>query len=646
MTVTRVNFVPMDPDNLEYRLSPEEYTPENSDKQFKIISSQEAYNLYFTRQEEMLAKLPILKILNYVSPNLFHKFLKYLDGKTNVYVILGGQKGDEGKGMAAKLVEQSDPNIAWTMAPNSTHNAGKGVHTNNENGEDVKVSLHLSPATLVDPGISNYISLNAQVNPFSLYREILDMQIKTGRDLLGEDYHLMVDSKANLVIPTNRADDIVGKKNAMGSTVVGATASASAAIGKIAPILEHVLYNPELFLKKVNYQIGGFEDRIKRDKEFTDLGITDMSTLGAALFDKSIYSKNRRLETLANKLSEPEKQFFIESDPAKYLLEQYKAVCDKGLFYIGDCKKEINDFIAKGIPGILELVQSAILSGPVKYSDSNRTSAGTNSAASIGDACLIPEPIKYVRLGVYKFGHTSVGGNERTMSGFIEQDALYKLAVEKDGQMVSFEKTESLDLFLTKDQINQAFKEVNDAFYKAIEHGDSLRNSKVRVEGIDMDFSLAEARALFTAYKWNEKGETSGRARICRLDDLVEQGYAQGFEGHPLQIRNAVDRGMDQPWIGVITAYEVVAPYGEYKIGDIIWPGMPLLQEDMTVKACIPIISKMPAWESIAADGTNDLRVGQKLDRNLSNYLKRVSQGGKIFAIGAGPKLDDKVYVK
>jgi adenylosuccinate synthase len=615
--ITNVEFAPMTQGDLEFRVN-SRFTPSIPEKRFVVISAEEARELYFPTK----------------------------DDSTNVYVIIGGQKGDEGKGMAEELVTICDPAVGWTLSPNSTSNAGKGVHTKDEQGRDVKVSLHLCPATIVDPHMKGYIGREVRVNPFSLEEEILDFHAKTGRNKLGENYHLKVDSNACLVVPTERADDVVCKKNAMGSTVTGATSSARDAAGKMAPTIEDVLYDPEQFIKQVNFQIREFEDRIKHDKEFAAMGIDSMYKLGCALGLEVVYKQNKRLEALAKKLSSAEKIFFTQSDPAQYLLEQFSAIIKKGLFYTGDCIAEINSLIEKGMPGGIEGVQSCLLSGPVRYSK-NRTAAGTHGSATIGDSGLSSDRIRYRKVLAFKFGNTSVGGNDRTMSGFIEQDALSELEVRtQDGERICFEKPEALKRFLTHDEIVQAFHEVTESFFNAIQNGYSVRNSKVRVKGIDLDMSLAEARALFTSYRWNEKGETSGRARICRFDDMVETGVVYKFEGKPLQIRNAIDRAMDLPSLGIVTAYEVVGEYGGYKKGDIILPGMPLRQEHLTVKGCVPIIDFLPRWKSFNADGTNELRPGSELDRDMCRYLTLASAGGKVVAIGLGPKLENKFYVK
>jgi adenylosuccinate synthase len=617
MAMIDVDFVEMNERDLEYRVSSEATMPNFFDREFEVISDEKAKKLYFPDEV----------------------------GKTNVYLIIGKQKGDEGKGMTTEIAHRADPAVGWTLAPNSTHNAGKGVHTQDEFGNDVKVSLHLCPATLPNPDVKNYIGQNVQANLFSLETEILGMFEKTGRNKLGKNYHLMIDSYANLVVPVNRLEDVVCKPNAMGSTCVGATASRRNASGKTAPTIEHVLYDPEMFIQKVNRQIQEFEDFVRHDEEFLEMNIASLQRLGRAMQNDECLSKSRRLKVIASKLSDAEKEFCIAENPAQFLLDQYKAICEKGLFEIGDCKTEINKLVAQGIPGDIEGVQSTLLSGGVKYSV-NRTAANTHGEGTKGDANLNSEAISYRKILAMKFGNTSVGGNDYTMSGFIKQDSLTALEARNEtGEMISFEKTDTLLDFISEEQRDVAFDEVTAAFYHAIENGYSLRNSKARISGIDMDMTLAQARALLTASKWGEKGETSKRARVCRMDDLVEMGVADNYEGTSLEVRNAVDRAMDLPKIGIITAYEVIGKYGGYSKGDIITPGMQLRQEHLTVKGCIPIIDFMESWPSMSADG-GPLAVGSRLHPNLCKYLSRTSGENTPIAIGAGPKLRDKHFIR
>jgi len=605
----KVDFQDMSGENLEYILNEEPL--EIPQRRFQVISEKEALELYFPTEED----------------------------KVNVYVVVGGQKGDEAKAKTVALLRRIDSNVKWVLAPNSTHNAGKGVHTKDINGNYVQLSLHLCPETIVDPTIKNYIGRETQANLISLKEEIEQFREATGKEELGEDYHLMLDLHANLVVPTNRADDVVNKPDAMGSTIAGATSSFMYAAGKKAPFVEHVLYDHDQFRKHVNFQITEFKDKIKHDQEFVELGITDMHSLGLALKNNETVMKNGRLTALQGKLSDAEIDFLIHENPAQYLLEQYQKILESNLFKVGNCTKEIDGHIDKGNSGIIEGVQSCLLSGGVAYSK-NRTSAHTHGMGIIGNAGLTHPAINYEKILVFKYANTSVGGNGPTMSGFIRQDQLSKLTATspKTNETISFEKTAALEDFLSEEEIKEAFTEVDQKFYEAIENGYSLKNSKVSIEGIGCEFTLAEARALLIAYVIGETGETSKRSRICRLDDKNETGVVRGIEGKCLEVRNAVDRVvlLDQKQVGIIIGYQVKEEYRNYKPGDIISPGDPLLQEHLTVDACIPIICLTKGWDSLYNDGTSNSAPGKMLHPDLGAYLSIISDGNNVLAIGRG----------
>jgi hypothetical protein len=615
MSFVDVRFADQDPSDLEFIVS-SEYTPTDTGR-FQVISPEEARGLYFPGEK----------------------------GKTNVYVITGGQKGDEGKGGAVEVVRKADPSITWVAAEDSTHNAGKGAHAIDEDGNEVDINFHLCPSTSADPDISNLVGRNTQMNPFTLEQEITGIYNKTGRTELGVDYHLTVDLKTNLVVPTNRADDVICRDDTMASTVSGATSSAMYAAGKKAPTLEHVLYDKVRFFKLVNAQIKEFNDRIAHDSVLRDIGIYNRITLGSALRTPKVYNSVPRLKVLHDKLSPGELKFFSRVNAAEFLWGEYKRIADANLFFVGDTIEEKNERVARGEPGVLEGVQSVPLSGPCKFGI-NKTAAGTHSAQTIANAGLDDSVVNHYKVLIFKFGNTSVGGKDKTMSGLIRQDALSKLSATKEGVEYTFEKTASLDAFLTKDEITSAFHEVTAAYFGAIEKGQSLQDSKVYISGIDCEFSLVEAKTLLTAYVWGETGVTSGRARITRNADNVESGQVYKFERKSLQHRNAGDRALDVPLVGVVTAYKVNGDYPGYKSGDVITPGMPLREEHLTVKGCIPIMDLLPSWDSLNEDGTNDLKPGDILHPNWGNYLAKVSGGNTVISVGAGPKTSKKYFVK
>jgi adenylosuccinate synthase len=605
-----VDFI--EQEHREYILS-DKYNPDFTVKKYIRISPEEAESLYFKTRNE----------------------------RRSCYVIIGGQRGDEAKGKATHLVMDTDKKVKWVMAPNSTHNAGKGITTEDINGNNVRVSLHLCPATLTDPDTNNFIGPNTQVNLFSLEREVENAIKATGRNKPGVNYHLTVDRKANLVIPVNRADDIVCKENVMGSTMTGATSSLRYVTTKNAPVLDDVLYDEDSFKSAVKLQIRDFNDFLKHDEKLKMLGILNIKDFGLALSSPEMLQKDDRLCSLASRLTDCEIKFFHSVAPEEFLLDCFKKILTKNLFRTGDVSGEVRELAEQGYSGILEGVQSVLLSGRLKYSK-NRTAASTDGAGTIGDAALSSSELDYKKILVFKFGNTSVGGLTPTMAGMIRQDAFstIKALSPKTGALTSFEKTITLEEFLSPSDISEAFFELNEAYFHALKNNYSLLNSRVKIRGIDHSFSLAEARALFTAYKWGETGETSKRARVCRFDNLVETQVVFDHEGHPMIVFNAADRAFDLDHIGVITAYKVVKPYRDYSPGDIIKPGMFLLKEEKTVDCCIPVITLLSSWKTIFEEDQ------KTLNKDLCRYLSLLSGGRKIIAIGTGPRTNDIVFIK
>lgn len=602
---------------LEYVISTE-YT-RSSETEWKVIDAEEALSFHFSRTA----------------------------GKVSVYVTTGGQRGDEAKARTTRSVAALDETIRWAAAQDSTDNAGKGIWTRNEQGQEVKVSLHLCPATLVDAHIRNYIGPNTQVNLFNLRREVQDAITITGRQQLGRDYHLMVDLWANLVIPTNRADDIVGKSNAMGSTLAGATSSCKYAAGKGAPLLEHVLHDPDQFKRLVRRQVQEFEDALSHDRELVEMGLENMKAFGEALQDKDISSRNARLSALARKLRPAERLFFVDDEPAEFLLGLYREILDKKLFDVGDTRAAIDAHIQRGEAGILEGVQSVLLSGPLKYSK-NRTAAGTHSAATIGNAGLDDNAVIYHRILVFKVGNTAVGGTESTMSGFIRQDAISRVQGRhpQTGQRCSLELETTVKEMINPGEIAAAYEAVHQAFYDAIQKGCSLQQSRVYVKTLECEMSLAEAHSLFSAITFGERGETSGRVRTWRMQDLVETGFVYRVERHSKEVLNAVDRGTKMKKMGLITGYRVTGDYPGYSTGDTILPGMRLHQEHLTTRECVPIIDIFNSWPALNVSGSNDLTPGDSLDPQLTKYLQAAFYHRNVIALGTHPGAEGLHYIR
>ena len=276
MDLVNVDFKPMAPGELEYILD-DSSLPKIKIDAFEVIADEEALELYFPTPEGWVA----------------------------IYCPSGAQRGDEGKGKGTRLISRIDPLAKWGESVVGTHNAGKGVTTENIKGEEVRLTLNLLPVTVVEPDQCNYIRAKAKVNPFNLEQEVERLHTTTGRTRLltqeqvldkesdmHEGYHLMLDSKVCLTLPVNRAYDVVNKEDAMGSTIAGSTGVSMAMAGKFAPTIEDVLYDKASFIRQVKKQIRMFNDELRHDEEWQDLGITDMASFGEALQDVSVYRNN------------------------------------------------------------------------------------------------------------------------------------------------------------------------------------------------------------------------------------------------------------------------------------------------------------------------------------------------------------------
>ena len=633
MDLVKIDFERMDPDKVEYIFS-SDFTPPAPRKKFVVISDEEALELYFPTPE----------------------------GHTAIYCPSGAQRGDEGKGKGTRLIARLDSRVKWVESVVGTHNAGKGATTKNVNGEDARLSLNLLPATVVEPDICNYMRGNVKANPFTLEEEVHRLYNATGRtrlltkkQVLAEDgddlkygYHLMLDLRACLVVPTNRVYDVVNKPDTMDSTLAGSTGSSMAMAGKFAPTVEDALFDHQTFKSYVATQINMLNDELQHDQQWQKLGITDLASLGRALKDAEIYTKDGRLSALQKKLSAQEIEFFAHEQPEQFLLDQFLRIFNGSYFHIGDTRAEIQRLKEKGYHGIVENVQSNILSNNFRFGP-NRTSGMTDGLHALAAAGHGYYQTTAHQVHLFKFLNTSVGGRTKTMSGFIRQNALKELTARhpKTGETVALEMLATLqEFFPDREEARAAFQEVNRAFYQAIKDGYSLHNSTVYLKNLDLTTSLVNANALLTALIMGEKGETSGRARICRQEDLVETGVLYALEPEIVQVHNAVDRATLLSNIGLITAYEVRTAGGMYLPGTIIKPGMFLPKETLTNRHCVPVIDLLPSPSSVFADGTDEAAVGKVLHPDLSDYLNIRSDSRPIAAIGIAPQNSGVCCVK
>lgn len=130
------------------------------------------------------------------------------------HAIIGGQRGDEGKGRFVDLVAAEYSVIA---RGNGGSNAG---HTVVPNSDMLPIALHQIPSGIAHPGKLNVIGSGVYVDPHRLAQEINGLK-QAGMSVSPEN--LLVSDTAHLVMPHHLALDALreGSHKAQGSTQSG-----------------------------------------------------------------------------------------------------------------------------------------------------------------------------------------------------------------------------------------------------------------------------------------------------------------------------------------------------------------------------------------------------------------------------------------
>jgi adenylosuccinate synthase len=128
-------------------------------------------------------------------------------------VIIGLQRGDEGKGRFVDMLSETHDIVARF---NGGNNAGHTVVL--PDGRDL--ALHLVPSGIAHPHAMNIIGNGTLINPVKLNEEIADIRskgIKVSRD------NLKISSAAHLILPHHIYDDEIREsgKDGQGSTKAG-----------------------------------------------------------------------------------------------------------------------------------------------------------------------------------------------------------------------------------------------------------------------------------------------------------------------------------------------------------------------------------------------------------------------------------------
>ena len=275
-----------------------------------------------------------------------------------VTVVLGEQRGDEGKGRFVDMLSQGQDIVARY---NGGSNAGHTVVT--PNGEEF--DFHLLPSGIVNPEIVNVIGNGTVINPNKLVAEIEKTKSK---GVAVSESNLLISSAAHLVLPHHVLFDELRESGtlAQGSTKSGIAQSYSDKYLRSGMRMESIKNDPDelrdmvieglakfneartlLDLSKINYDnlVNEFLDNAKRLGEF----VTD-----------TVLYLNRKLENGALVLAEGAQAFQLDIDHGQYPFVTSSSTTSAGaLSGLGISYKYIDRVI-----GVAKAVPSHVGGGP------------------------------------------------------------------------------------------------------------------------------------------------------------------------------------------------------------------------------------------------------------------------------------------
>lgn len=275
-----------------------------------------------------------------------------------VTVVIGEQRGDEGKGRFVDMLSEGQDVVARY---NGGSNAGHTVVL--PNGEEY--DFHLLPSGIVRPDIVNVIGNGTVINPNRLVSEIEKTKSK---NISINESNLLISSAAHLVLPHHVLFDEIRESGALaqGSTKSGIAQSYADKFLRTGMRMESIKNEPDELmnmviegLAKVNearYRIGISEvDSINIAEEY----IENAKKLGEYITDTVLYL-NRMLEKNALVLAEGAQAFQLDIDHGQYPFVTSSSTTSSGaLSGLGIPYKYIDKVI-----GVAKAVPSHVGGGP------------------------------------------------------------------------------------------------------------------------------------------------------------------------------------------------------------------------------------------------------------------------------------------
>lgn len=278
----------------------------------------------------------------------------------SVDVIVGLQRGDEGKGRFVDMLAEEHDIVARF---NGGNNAGHTVVL----PDGRELALHLIPSGITHPNVMNVIGNGTLVNPEKLLVEIADIQSK---DVEVSERNLKISSASHLILPHHIFDDQIREagEGRQGSTKSGIAQVSSLKALREGVRTEIIKNNPD---KLLEFTLAGLlaQRESRAAVDLPDINEVDIARqyveramrLGSFVTD-TVYYLNMQLrkDTPARVLAEGAQAYWLDVDHGMYPFTTSSSTTSGGVCTgLG-----ISPHYIDKVTGIAKAVQSHVGGGP------------------------------------------------------------------------------------------------------------------------------------------------------------------------------------------------------------------------------------------------------------------------------------------
>ena len=252
----------------------------------------------------------------------------------SVTVVLGLQRGDEGKGrFVDELASSHDIVARFNGGPNAGHTVVLPDNT--------ELDLHLVPSGIAHSNVVNIIGNGCLIDPIKLLKEFSDIEAK---DIKVTPDNLKISANAHLILPSHIEGDKAreGTEQAQGSTNSGIAQVSADKYSRSGITLNQALSNLDALLGKSNQE---YVDAVRQLEQFSA--------------DTTIYI-NRQLTDGKKVLAEGAQAFLLDIDHGMYPFVTSSTTTVGGVCTgLGIAPKYIDQVI-----GVIKATQSHVGGGP------------------------------------------------------------------------------------------------------------------------------------------------------------------------------------------------------------------------------------------------------------------------------------------